>query len=300
MLCFMTKAKAQQAPMYTQYMFNTLAINPAYAGSRNLVSATGLYRNQWSQMAGAPKTTTFTVDAPFNDKKVGLGLQIMNDKIGVTTTTGLAGSYAYRIRMEQGTLSFGLQGSVSQYKVNNSSVQLDPNGSFEDPAFSTDINKTLFNFGTGAYYNSDRFYIGLSALDLLSNRLYNSSTEVESTNRAKQAVHLFLTSGYVFPLGESFDLKSSVLLKGVKGAPLEGDVNATLWISDVVAIGAQYRTNANVSLLAEFQATQQIRIGYAYDHSTTSLRSFNSGSHEIMLRYEFSFDSGKTITPRYF
>ena len=295
-----TKTKAQQVPMYTQYMFNTLAINPAYAGSRNLVSATGLYRSQWSQMNGAPKTATFTIDAPLNGKKIGLGLQIMNDKIGVMNTTGLAGSYAYRLRLDPGTLSLGLQGSVSQFKVDNTSVQLDPDGTSEDPAFSNNINKTLFNFGTGVYYNSDRFYIGFSALDLLSNRLYDSGVEVQSTNRAKQAVHMFLASGYVFPLSESFNLKSSVLLKGVKGAPLEADLNATLWVNDVVAVGAQYRTNADISLLTELQVTEQIRIGYAYDYSTTSLRNYNSGSHEIMLRYEFSFDAGRTITPRYF
>lgn len=286
--------------MYSQYMFNSLAINPAYAGSRNVLSATALFRSQWTGIAGAPKTGTFTIDAPIGEKRIGLGLQVFSDKLGITKTTGAVASYAYRIRMEKGTLSFGLQASGSQYKADYTTVALDPENSATDPAFANNVNTLLFNFGTGVYYNSDRFYIGLSAPKLLTNKLNNHSTELESGPVATQAIHLFLASGFVFPLSDEFKLKPSILIKGVKGAPLEGDLNATLWIKEVIAVGAQYRTNADISGLFELQISPQIRIGYAYDHSITPLKSYNSGGHEIMLRYEFGYDRNKILSPRYF
>lgn len=296
----LNKAFAQQDAMYSQYMFNSLAINPAYAGSRNVLSATALFRSQWTGIAGAPKTGTFTIDAPIDEKRIGLGLQVFSDKLGITSTTGAVASYAYRIRMEKGTLSFGLQASGSQYKADYTSAILDPENSGNDPAFSANANKFLFNFGTGVYYNSDRFYIGLSAPELLTNKLHNNTTELENGPVAKQAIHLFFAAGYVFPLSDEFKLKPSVLFKGVKGAPLEGDFNATLWIKDVIAVGAQYRTNADVSGLLELQLSPQIRLGYAYDHSITPLSNYNSGGHEMMLRYEFGFEGNKILSPRYF
>jgi len=284
--------------MYSQYMFNTLAINPAYAGSRNVLSATALFRNQWTGIDGAPKTGTLSVDAPILGKQVGIGAQIFTDKLGITQTNGGTLSAAYRIRMEKGSLSFGIQTVFSQYRANFTEVPLSSSAAY-DPAFADNVSKFLFNVGTGVYYNSDKFYIGLSALDIMPNSL----TKYESNNIAlgsKQALHLFLATGYVFPLSPDFKLKPSVLVKGVKGAPIEADLNAALWIKDVVSIGAQYRTSADIGAMIEVQASPQIRIGYSYDRSTTPLKSFNSGSHEIMLRYEFGFDKGKILSPRYF
>ncbi len=287
-------SNAQQEAMYTQYMFNALALNPAYAGSRNVVSATALFRNQWTGIKGAPETGTFTIDAPFYDKKLGLGLQVFNDRLGITNTTGIVLSSAYRIRMDRGTLSFGLQGSVSNFRANYQNVALDQTGTNTDMAFQDNVNNTLFNVGTGIYYNSDRFYVGLSAPQIVPNTL----TDVASLT--KQRAHMFLTAGVVLPFSDDFKFKPSIMVKGVKGAPIEGDVNATFWIKDIIGIGAQYRTNADVSGLMEIQATPQIRIGYAYDHSVTRLRNFNTGSHEIMLRYEFGFEKDKFISPRFF
>ncbi|MFC5283303.1 type IX secretion system membrane protein PorP/SprF [Pedobacter alpinus] len=294
LIAFTNKAGAQQDPMYTQYMFNALSLNPAYAGSRNVISATALFRNQWTGVPGAPETATFTIDAPIKDKKIGLGLQVFNDKLGISNTTGVVASGAYRIRMDRGTLSFGLQTSVSNFRANYQNVQLDQTGANNDLAFQDNFSSTLFNVGTGVYYNSDRFYLGLSAPQLINNRLTNTTT------LSKQEIHLFLTAGIVLPLGTDFKLKPSVMVKGVNGAPIQGDLNATFWIKDVIGIGAQYRSNADVSGLFEIQATPQIRIGYAYDHSVTRLQSFNSGSHEIMLRYEFGFEKDKFISPRFF
>jgi type IX secretion system PorP/SprF family membrane protein len=289
---------AQQDPMFTQYMFNTLAINPAYAGSRNVVSATALLRSQWTGIEGAPKTGTFTIDAPIMDKRFGIGLQLLTDKLGVTQTNAAAVSLAYRIRLDEGTLSFGLQGDVTQYRADLTTVPLS-SGDGYDPAFAYNVNKSLFNFGTGVYYNTDRFFAGLSAQDLVPNRLSDAN---ESGDRlsGKQALHVFLSSGYVFPVADDLNLKPSFLVKYVHGAPIEADLNGTLWIKDIIGIGAQYRTSADIAGLLEIQASPQIRIGYSYDRSITRLQGFNSGSHEIMLRYEFGFERGKIISPRYF
>jgi type IX secretion system PorP/SprF family membrane protein len=289
---------AQQDPMFTQYMFNTLAINPAYAGSRNVVSATALLRSQWTGIEGAPKTGTFTIDAPIMDKKFGIGLQLLTDKLGVTQTNAAAVSLAYRIRLDEGTLSFGLQGNVTQYRADLTTVPLS-SGDAYDPAFAYNVNKSLFNFGTGAYYNTDRFYVGLSAQDLVPNRLSDANGNGDRLS-GKQALHVFLSSGYVFPVAEELNLKPSFLVKYVHGAPIEADLNGTLWIKDIIGIGAQYRTSADVAGLLEIQASPQIRIGYSYDRSVTRLQGFNSGSHEIMLRYEFGFERGKITSPRYF
>lgn len=297
MLTIAFSARAQQDAMYTQYMFNTLALNPAYAGSRNVTSATALFRNQWTGMDGAPKTGTITIDAPLANKKFGIGAQFFTDKLGITQTNAGILSTAYRIRMDKGTLAFGIQGSVSQYRADYTDVFLN-NPAF-DPAFADNVNKILFNLGTGVYYNTDNFYVGLSAQDLIANRL----TPYESPNsdiKNEQAMHLFLAAGIVLPVSDDFKIKPSFLVKGVKGAPIQADLNATLWIKDVIGIGAQYRTSADLAGMVEIQATPQIRLGYSYDYSTTNLRNFNSGSHEIMIRYEFGFERGKIISPRYF
>ena len=291
-------ALAQQEAMYSQYMFNMLALNPAYAGSRNVVSASLLYRNQWINMEGAPRTATFTIDAPVSNKNVGLGFQVFSDKIGITSTTGGFASYAYRIRFEKGTLSFGLQGGVGQYLANFTGVQLNSGGS-NDVAFSQNINKLLINLGTGIYYNTDRFFLGVSSPQLLNNKLTDLNTQGNNTF-AGQQLHVFVSSGYVFPLGSDMNFKPSILLKGVKGAPIEADINATLWINNVLALGAQYRTEASVAGLVELQVSPQFKIGYSYDLSTTKLVRYNSGSHEILLRYEFGFEKGKILSPRYF
>ncbi|MDA9555720.1 type IX secretion system membrane protein PorP/SprF [Pelobium sp.] len=293
------ESNAQQNAMYTQYMFNSLAINPAYAGSRNVISATALYRNQWTGIDGAPKTTTFTIDAPINENRIGLGLQVFNDKLGITNTTGAVVSAAYRIRMDEATLSFGVQGGISNFKADFRSVSLDENGTSTDPAFQENVNALQFNVGTGVYYNTDKFYFGVSVPTLVPNRLSKGSTAI-TNNPSKQEMHFFISAGYVFDVGNDFKFKPSFLVKGVKGAPIEGDINATFWIKDIIGLGAQYRTNADVAGLLEFQINPQIRLGYSYDYSTTKLANFNNGSHEFMLRYEFGFEKNKVVSPRYF
>lgn len=280
------EVKAQQEAMYSQYMFNTLAINPAYAGSRNTLSATALYRRQWVGIEGAPKTVTFSMDAPVSNKNLGLGLQIISDKIGVTSTTGINTSYAYKIHTNRGTLSLGIQAGANQYKGDFVSSNLEQQN---DVPYKQNVNKTYFNAGAGLYYSTSNWYVGLSSPQMLNN-----------VSLVNNTLHVFLAAGYVFPLGDDFKLKPSVLLKGVEGAPLEADINANLWIMDLVSVGAQYRTGADIAAMLEVQLIRQLRLGYSYDRSTTTLSNYNSGSHELMVRFEFGFEKDKVLSPRYF
>lgn len=294
-----TELFAQQNALFSQYMFNTLAFNPAYAGSRNVASATALYRNQWVGIEGAPQTGTFTMDAPFANERLGLGLQLISDRVGITKTIGIVLSSAYRIPINYGSLSFGIQGSMNNFHAGFSSVDLDSSGPVPDRAFTADANKNLYNFGSGIYYRNRRFYSGFSVQDFVRNRLNNDTIDVGDVT-ARQSAHAYFASGYVFPLGFDFNLKTSVLVKGVRGAPVQAILNATLWIKEILAIGAEYRTSADISAMMEIKVSPRVSVGYAFDKSVTSLKTYNSGSHEFMLRYEFSFDRDRILSPRYF
>ena len=295
----LTSVQAQQDAMFTQYMFNTIAINPAYAGNQGYTTITALYRNQWVRIPGAPDTQTISFDTPVPNKNIGLGFSIINDKIGVTKTTGINAYYSYQIPFNDNSmLSFGLQAGVSNYKGDFTSVNLSPNGGL-DNAFGVNVNEFLPNFGAGIFYNTSKFYIGFSMPQLINNELSDQKA-VAITDRARQSRHAFLMTGYVFPIKEHIKLKPSILVKYVDGAPLEADFNANVWFFDMIGVGASLRTGDSFALLAELQIDRRIRIGYSYDYTLTNLTHYNSGSHEIMLRYQFSFEKTRIVTPRYF
>jgi type IX secretion system PorP/SprF family membrane protein len=303
-LAAMHQSFGQQDPMYSQYMFNMLAVNPAYAGSRDVLSATALYRNQWVGIKGAPNTITFSADMPIKNEKIGLGINITDDRLGVMHNSLLSISYAYRIRLtSKGTLAFGLQASANQYKADYGVVDPTQNTTTTpDQSFSGSVTQILPNVGFGIYYTTDRFYIGGSIPKLIKNSLsdyYDPS--INFTNFAnRENRHFFIVAGYVIPLNYIFKLKPSMLLKAVRGAPLELDINANLWIHDVISVGLSYRTGDSIDGLLEFQVSPQFRFGYAYDMTLTNLGRYNSGSHELMLRYEFGYSKSKIISPRYF
>lgn len=283
------RAAAQQDAMYTQYMFNQLAINPAFAGVREVTTVTGLYRRQWVGIPGAPQTVTLAADGPFKKKKIGLGLLLSDDKIGITRTTNVYGNYAFKIQTDNGTLSLGLRGGASFFRADFTSVELNT-GSPMDPGFSQFVKKTMLNFGAGIYYNTAKYYIGASVPHLLNNTLQNNQVLVTNQLVAREYLHLFVIGGYLFELSPDLTLKPSFLFKGSKGAPLELDLNANLWMKEMVGVGLSYRSAADISIMAEVQATRQLRFGYAYDRSTTRLVKYNTGSHELMLTYFFASD----------
>lgn len=282
---------AQQDAMYSQYMFNMLAVNPAYAGSRDVINFTCMKRWQWIEMEGAPKTFTFTADMPVWHERVGLGISVVNDQIGVSNNNSLYTSYSYRIHfVSGGTLALGLQAGFTNLRANYLSLTTT---SGNDKVFMNNVNSWMPNFGTGAYYSTDKFYAGFSAPHLLNNHLINGTESI-------QKQHFFAMAGYVLHPSHTVAVKPSVLFKYVKGAPLEADVNVNTWFYDRVAVGVSYRTGDAIVALLEMQINPQLRFGYAYDMTLTRIREYSRGSHELMLRYELGFAKKKILTPRYF
>lgn len=288
---------AQQRPMYSQYMFNMMNINPAYAGSRGVSSATALYRDQWVGLPGAPKTSSISLDMPWNNKKVGFGVQLYDDRLGIERTTGFNASYAFRIQLtNSGTLSLGLQGGILNYRANFSEVRtFQPN----DPAFNQNISGILPAAAAGIYYNSDNFYVGLSTPALLETKITKENTADVSSTKARD-MHFYLASGVVFRLSPDLAWKPSILVKAVSGAPVEYDFNSNLWIQNIIGLGFSYRTGDAYVGMVELQMSNQFRIGYAYDRTFSDLGPYNSGSHELMLRMEFGSNKEKIASPRYF
>ncbi len=287
-------AKAQQDPLYSQYMFNMLGINPAYAGSREVLSVSAMARRQWVDIKGAPVSKVLMGDFSIKDKKVGLGVQLFNDQIGIMKTTGLSGSFAYRLRFKRSVLAMGLQGGFTVFKANYTSVDL---GGDPDMAFANNVSEFKPTVGAGLFYNTEKFYLGFSAPHLLNYRTnYNSSEQ--SANSIYQNTHWFLTAGYVFDLSHDIALKPSVLLRMVSGAPITADINANMWFYNTVSIGLSYRTSKMMIGMLEFQLNKQLKFGYAYDWTMSNLN--NKGSHELMLRYEFGFEKKRMVSPRYF
>ena len=304
-----SQVRAQQDKMFSQYMFNMMALNPAYAGSRDVLSMSALYRNQWTGVQGAPQTATFTMDMPLNQERVGVGLQLYGDKAGVVEEAGAFASYAFRIKVgTKTTLALGLQGGASSYRANLAEVRTTPDGSGQvDPAFASNISKVLPNFGTGIYLSNDRSYLSLSVPRLIKNKISEYNV---GDLRSVQARHAYLAAGFVVGISPVVKMKPSMLIKYAEGAPLGFDGNINFWFADRIAIGgsirrnqfstwSNYTTDAIVGML-EVQLTDQFRFGYAYDRTMNNLQSVAPSSHEIMIRYEFGFGKNRILTPRYF
>ncbi|MCS6823135.1 MAG: type IX secretion system membrane protein PorP/SprF [Cytophagaceae bacterium] len=291
---FLMSCAAQQHALYTQYMFNSLPINPAYAGSHERPSLTLLAKKQWLNINGSPATQTFSVHSPIRKNKMALGFTAVNDYLGVTHQTGCWGTYAYRITGKKYTLSLGLQAGFTNYisKFSTLSVRT-PN----DPAFaSDDVRYFLPNFGTGAYYYSDKFYLSASVPHILDH--LGRQTNVAAN--AVQYQHFFLSSGYVFTLSESLKYKPEILVRIIKGAPLGADFNSTLIIEDVLWAGISYRTATSVNFIVRAMLTDQFSLGYAYDTAINPLSKVTVGSHEIMLNYRFVYFKKNVDAPKYF
>ncbi len=299
-------ANAQYEPLFTQYMYNETFINPAYVGSRDNISTTLLYRNQWVGIDGAPKTQTLSIHAPVCKNRFGVGLSVMNETIGVSHQMGVYTNFAYRMLFPHSVLSFGLQGGFVNDEEKFSELHtITPN----DNQFATDVRKMFLpNFGFGIYYYKDRFYAGISIPRLLENKIQTSFSSIEPSATSSSVInagklqlwHYFLASGYVFDLNDDLKFKPSIMVKAVQHAPIELDVDANFLMKDFLWLGASYRTGDAISALLGMQLTKQLRVGYSYDYTLSKLQSFNSGSHEITLGYDFSFDKRKVISTRYF
>lgn len=291
-------ALAQQDPMLSQYMFNGLFLNPAYAGSHKYWSSTMTYRKQWVGMDGGPETAIVAVDGPIAQKNMGLGVSFMYDRIGVSTHNKITVDYAYQIRTSATSkLAMGVNLSLSQF---NGKVQDLLVWDQQDVVFSENVNgRYVPSFGVGLYHFGDRHYIGFSVPALFAYQNdYNFNFDLSRASFLRR--HYILTGGYVFDASPNVKLKPSVLLKYVKNAPVEADINFTVYYKNMISLGASFRTNDAVVFMVEYQANNYFRIGYAYDVTTTQIRNYSNGSHEIMIGIDFGKDLIKVKTPRYF
>ena len=292
---------AQLEPMYSQYMFNMMNVNPAYAGSRGVPNLTALFRNQWSGMPGAPKTGNVSFDMPFATNNSAIGFQMYTDRIGVQKTQGLKFNYAYRAQAgESGVISMGLNLGLRNRRANYTDVNTFVPG---DPVFNSNISSMNVDAGAGIFYNTDNFYIGASAPFLLKSNV-SSNDPLEAGAKWLEAVkardlNVFLTAGFVVYFSEQLVLKPSAMLKR-SGSAFQADINSNLWINDMISLGVSYRTKESVIGMLEWQMTPKLRFGYSYDRSINNLRLYNSGSHEFMLRIEFGIKSEESSIPNYF
>ena len=287
---------AQQDAQYTQYMYNTIAINPAYAGSRGVFSVFGLYRTQWVGLDGAPETSSFSINTPINNSRLGIGASLVNDKIGPTNENNISVDLSYTIQTSADfKLSFGIKGTANIFNLDVNKLNPADQG---DPQFQDLNSKFSPNVGAGVYWHSDKAYIGLSVPNFIETNRYDDNDVAIYKDR----INYYLIGGYVFDLDryQYIKFKPAILAKMVQGAPLQVDVSANFMFYDKFMIGAAYRWSASLSAMVGFQITDGLYLGYGYDRETTKLNNYNSGSHEIFLRYEFFSNKGKMTTPRFF
>jgi type IX secretion system PorP/SprF family membrane protein len=284
----------QQDAQFTQYMYNTIIVNPAYAGSRGALSVFALHRAQWVGLDGAPVTNSVSVNTPFNGSNLGLGVSLINDRIGPTQENTLSVDLSYSIQTsETFKLSFGMKATANIFNIDVAKLAPKDVG---DPSFQSMQNKFSPNIGAGLYFHSDKAYLGFSIPNFIESKRYDDN-EVAIF---KEKINYYLIAGYVFDLDEFTKFKPALLNKMVTGAPLQLDVSANFMFMEKFTVGVAYRWSASLSAMAGFQVTDGMYIGYGYDHETTNLRNYNSGSHEIFLRYDLFRNVNKMNTPRFF
>lgn len=285
---------AQQDAQYTQYMYNTININPAYAGSRGAMSIFGLYRTQWVGLDGAPETSSFSLNTPLNNSNLGLGVSLVNDKIGPTNENTFSADLSYTIPTSQTfKLSFGIKATANLFSLDVNKLNPEHQG---DPQFQDLNSKFSPNIGAGVYYHSDKAYIGLSVPNFIETNRYDDN----DTAIFKDKINYYLIAGYVFDVDPYIKFKPAVLTKMVEGSPLQVDLSANFMFNDKFVAGLAYRWSAALSAMVGFQVTDGLFIGYSYDRETTRLNNYNSGSHEIFLRFEFFNNYSRITSPRFF
>jgi type IX secretion system PorP/SprF family membrane protein len=286
---------AQHHPMYSQYMFNQMVINPAYAGSRDVLSATALYRHQWAGFKGAPRTQSFFFHAPLPNPRNNFGLSMVMDRLGVTYRNTVQISYAYRFDLGPGRLAFGLQGGLSSLQHRYQDVETDVSG---DAVFQGATRPILIpGVGFGCYYDAPRWYLGISAPYLLEYQGAGFDVFMNSDSSAYKPT--MLAAGWLIRLNPDLMLRPSTLVKFIPHSPVQVDLNANLIIKEALWLGASYRTGDAIVGMLEYQINHQLRLGYSYDYGLNALQRYHQGSHEFLLRYEFGYRV-KAMSPRYF
>lgn len=287
---------SQQLPLFSEYMFNSMEINPAYAGFRDALNITTMFRKQWTGFKTAPQSTFFSADMPISNKRVGLGIKLTDDRDEINKTLGAQAVYSYKIPTgDNSNLSFGIQGGAYNFKTDYTKVDvIDIN----DPSFSQHLSTTKLNFGTGLFFSTEKFYLGLSSPNLVRN-IFKRTNNTAAFNELRQQMHIYFNTGYVFELSPDLRFKPSLLVRGVVGSPVSYDINSTFWIADLMSVGVSYRNQTALVGIIDLKLLPELRLGYAYDHITSRYNIVSKGSHEVILRYEFSFNR-TSLSPRYF
>ena len=279
----------QREPLYTQYMYNIGAFNPAYVGTVDKLDISGLYRAQWIDIPGAPRNIRLGVNVPFESRKHGMGLNVVSDEIGPTTNTYVDVSYSYQINLSDLTkLSFGIAAGGSFLNVDFSK------GSFENPGEpildQARINEFYPTIGAGLFLYQDNWYLGASVPNFLTDALYDESV----AQIVEDKLQFIFIGGYIFDLSDSLKFKPAFLINQIQGAPVTANISTNFLINDRFTLGAAYSIDNAVTGLAGFQIASSTFIGYSYDYNTTGLGEFNSGSHEIILKFYLGQGSGKS------
>lgn len=297
-LLMSTLSFCQQLPQFTQYMYNTISINPAYAGSREVLSIVGVHRSQWQGLDQAPETQTLSLHTPLRNEKVGVGLSFIKDKLGYENFTYLYADASYTINLNTDIrLAFGLKAGFTQYNLDNELIQAEN----LDPAVYGITNRWEPNLGVGVYMHTNKWYVGLSAPRILN--IDRNKIKINNINYAVvDRLVYYLTGGYVFDMSKSVKFKPSFLLKATNGAPLSYDITANFLFNEKFWLGSSYRINeftSSIGALVDFQLNRQFRIGYSYEYPLSEINRFSNGTHEVLLMYELR-NSKRVKSPRYF
>lgn len=289
MLLFSVSTKAQQDPVYTQYMNNLMSVNPAYTGVRGVGSTSMLFRKQWMNFNGSPISSSITLGLPIDSLHIGAGFDFLYDNIGPLTTTAIFLDYSYRIQITESTqLSFGLKGGFNFVQANLKELY---RHDYDDQYILEygDFSRLMPNFGIGLFWFSKDFYVGLAIPRLLQNKYYKDVTIVEAANREER--HYFLNGAYQFRLSEQIVFKPGITTILVAGAPATADFDLSFMYMDKFWFGAMYRISDALGAYVQLQVQENLKIGFSYEYPHTSLNEFNNGTIEVMLRYDFKTKS---------
>lgn len=286
-------SKAQQPPQYTQYMYNTMVLNSGYTGTIGKLEATLLHRSQWVGIDGSPENQSFSIHGKVKDK-IGLGLSAINDNLGASNTIDINGNFAYELVTGYNTkLSLGINAGLNVLNVDwSKGIYADD----QDPIFMENVNTIRPIVGVGAYFYSNKWYVGLSTQNLFNSKIYNDDDKMLTDRK----IQYYVMGGYVFELSRSLKFKPAFLTKHVAGAPITVDLSANFLIVEKLSLGLAYRYNDAISALAGFYISPKFFVGYAYDHSLTGLRNYNDGSHEIILKFNALSGNKRALSPRFF
>jgi type IX secretion system PorP/SprF family membrane protein len=296
-LITMPECDAQRSPVFTQYMFNGLILNPAYTGSQESMMLTASLRSQWSGLEGAPQTQVFSAHSPIRFTRSAAGFVAIHDKAGVISQTTFYGTYAYRIPVSAtGKISVGMQAGGTFNQANLSSLNIVTQNGNPDLTFSSNEVHVLPNLGIGVYYYTKKTYVGISLPTIIDNR-WSNGLQLQDNSQQR---HYFLTAGHVFDLSRDLKLKPNILLKMVEGGPFQYDINANLFIKNLVWVGLSYRMDDSLDFLLEWNVNDQLAFGYSYGYPTSLLATVQTGTHEIVVNYRMKRDKHIIRSPRYF